>query len=71
MTIKKQGQLVPLSYLFLIKFSVFASGVFCPDLIDDPAIRQAVETGEIEKTRYESYLRLYEKASQIKLWELK
>ena len=35
------------------------------------AIRQAVETGEIEKTRYESYLRLYEKASQIKLWELK
>ena len=35
------------------------------------AIRQAVESGEIEKTRYESYLRLYEKASQIKLWELK
>jgi ribosome biogenesis GTPase len=35
------------------------------------AIRQAVETGEIEKTRYESYLRLYEKSSQIKLWELK
>lgn len=35
------------------------------------AIRQAVETGAIEKTRYESYLRLYEKASQIKLWELK
>ena len=35
------------------------------------AIRQAVEVGEIERTRYESYLRLYEKASQIKLWELK
>ena len=35
------------------------------------AIRTAVENGEIEKTRYESYLRLYEKASQIKLWELK
>ena len=35
------------------------------------AVRQAVEMGEIEKTRYESYLRLYEKASQIKLWELK
>ena len=35
------------------------------------AIRQAVESGEIEKTRYESYLRLYEKSSQIKLWELK
>ena len=35
------------------------------------AIRQAVDAGEIEKTRYESYLRLYEKASQIKLWELK
>ena len=34
-------------------------------------VRQAVESGEIEKTRYESYLRLYEKASQIKLWELK
>ena len=35
------------------------------------AIRQAVDAGQIEKTRYESYLRLYEKASQIKLWELK
>ncbi len=35
------------------------------------AVRQAVEEGEIEKTRYESYLRLYEKSSQIKLWELK
>lgn len=35
------------------------------------AVRQAVEEGKIEKSRYESYLRLYEKASQIKLWELK
>ena len=34
-------------------------------------IRQAMEEGRIEKSRYESYLRLYEKASQIKLWELK
>lgn len=34
-------------------------------------VRQAVDAGQIEKTRYESYLRLYEKASQIKLWELK
>ncbi len=35
------------------------------------AVRQAVERGELEKTRYESYLKLYEKSSQIKLWELK
>ena len=35
------------------------------------AVRQAVEEGKIEKSRYESYLRLYEKSSQIKLWELK
>lgn len=35
------------------------------------AVRQAVESGEIEKSRYDSYLRLYEKASQIKEWELK
>ena len=35
------------------------------------AVRSAVEAGQIEKTRYESYLRLYEKAEQIKLWELK
>ena len=34
-------------------------------------IRKAVEEGNLEKTRYESYLRLYEKAEQIKLWELK
>lgn len=35
------------------------------------AVRTAVEEGAIEKTRYQSYLRLYEKSSQIKLWELK
>ena len=35
------------------------------------AVRQALEEGKIEKTRYDSYLKLYEKASQIKLWELK
>lgn len=35
------------------------------------AVRAAVEAGELEKTRYESYLRLYEKASQVKQWELK
>ncbi|MBQ7330686.1 MAG: ribosome small subunit-dependent GTPase A [Oscillospiraceae bacterium] len=35
------------------------------------AVTQAVAQGKIEKTRYDSYLRLYEKASQIKLWELK
>lgn len=35
------------------------------------AVTAAVKAGKIEKTRYESYLRLYEKASQIKQWELK
>ena len=35
------------------------------------AVRAALEAGEIEPTRYDSYLRLYEKASQIKEWELK
>lgn len=35
------------------------------------AVRQAAEQGKIEKTRYDSYLRLYEKSSQIKEWELK
>jgi len=33
-------------------------------------VREAVDSGKIEKTRYESYLRLYEKAEQVKLWEL-
>lgn len=33
-------------------------------------VRQAVESGAVEKTRYESYLRLYEKAEQVKLWEI-
>ena len=37
----------------------------------DCAVRSAVEAGEIEKSRYESYLKLYEKSSQIKLWEIK
>ena len=35
------------------------------------AVRQAVGQGFVEKTRYDSYLRLYEKASQVKTWELK
>ena len=35
------------------------------------AIAAAVAAGEIEPTRYDSYLRLYEKSSQIKLWEIK
>ena len=35
------------------------------------AVRTALEKGDIERTRYDSYLRLYEKASQINLWELK
>ena len=34
------------------------------------AVRSAVATGELESTRYDSYLKLYEKASQIKQWEL-
>ena len=35
------------------------------------AVRTALDAGDLEPTRYDSYLRLYEKASQIKLWELK
>ena len=37
----------------------------------DCAVRSAVEAGEIEKSRYDSYLKLYEKSSQIKAWEIK
>ena len=37
----------------------------------DCAVRAAVEAGGIEKSRYESYLKLYEKSSQIKVWEIK
>ena len=35
------------------------------------AVRAALDAGSIEPTRYDSYLRLYEKAAQIKEWELK
>ena len=37
----------------------------------DCAVRAAVEAGEIEESRYESYLKLYEKSSQIKAWKIK
>ena len=37
----------------------------------DCAVREAFEEGKIGKTRYDSYLKLYEKSSQINLWELK
>ena len=35
------------------------------------AVTQALHAGALEPTRYDSYLRLYEKVSQIKLWEVK
>lgn len=35
------------------------------------AVREALEQGKIQPTRYESYLRLYEKADQIPDWEKK
>ena len=34
-------------------------------------VRAAVASGEIVPSRYDSYLRLYEKSAQIKQWELK
>lgn len=35
------------------------------------AVRKALAAGEIMPTRYDSYLKLYEKSAQIKEWELK
>lgn len=35
------------------------------------ALRRGVEAGAVERSRYESYLRLYEKSSQIKEWEVR
>lgn len=35
------------------------------------AVTAALAAGEIQPSRYDSYLRLYEKASQVKPWELK
>ena len=35
------------------------------------AVTAAVADGRVERSRYDSYLRLYEKSSQIKLWERK
>ncbi len=35
------------------------------------AVLQALSDGRIEKTRYDSYVRLYESAREIKLWEKK
>ena len=37
----------------------------------DCAVRQAVEAGLVAKSRYESYLKLYEKACQVNPWEIK
>ena len=35
------------------------------------AVTAAMAAGELEQSRYDSYLRLYEKSSQIKQWEIK
>ena len=37
----------------------------------DCAVRAALEAGQIGRTRYDSYLKLYESYSQVNLWELK
>ena len=34
------------------------------------AVREAVDAGKIARSRYESYLRLYEQAKEVNLWEL-
>lgn len=34
-------------------------------------VRQALSEGALQRSRYESYVRLYEKAKEIKLWEIK
>lgn len=33
-------------------------------------VRQAVDCAKVEKTRYDSYLRLYEKAEKVNIWEI-
>ena len=35
------------------------------------AVLEAMHNGEIDKSRHDSYLALYEQAKQIKVWELK
>ena len=35
------------------------------------AVTEALAAGEIESSRYDSYLKLYEKAAQVKEWEIK
>ena len=41
-----------------------------PILPESVRVRAALESGEIEQTRYDSYVRLYELAKEIKEWEL-
>jgi ribosome biogenesis GTPase len=35
------------------------------------AVREALERGDLQQSRYDSYVRLYEKAKEIREWELK
>ncbi|MFQ8832684.1 MAG: hypothetical protein ACLR7U_07335 [Ruthenibacterium lactatiformans] len=34
------------------------------------AVRAALEAGEIDKTRYESYVTLYNEAKEVKEWQM-
>ena len=45
--------------------------VFNGEIYNWRELRQALEEGKIMPSRYDSYLRLYEKSAQIKEWELK
>lgn len=57
------------------EFGKFSDGCRFDDCTHrrEPAcsVRQAVESGTVHSSRYNSYLRLYEEAAQIKEWELK
>ena len=59
-------------------FQDFAPYVGCCQFADcahlkEPgcAVTKALAEGKLEKSRYQSYVRLYEKAKEIKTWELK
>ena len=55
------------------KFRYCKLEIFVPEenLGQIEAALWAVDAGHIGKSRYDSYLKLYESYSQVKLWELK
>ena len=60
---------MPLYTVFLLAVAL-SMDAFAVAVATGCAVRAALEAGEIDKTRYESYVTLYNEAKEVKEWQM-